>query len=245
MSLNDSLGDCTAAGAGHVAQQINWYGQHQDAPVADSDVLAMYEAISGYRPGQPSTDVGATLQDALKYWHTTGVGGNKIAAYAQIKATDLATIRACISLFGAVYTGMNFPASAMDQFNAGKPWTVVPRSRVEGGHCVPIGAYDASSFTCVTWGKTQKLSVDFFQRYFDEVWTVLDLDWLTAQGVSPAAIDGASLNANYQALTGQPGPFPTVAPSPVPAPTPAPSDAADAALVAAFKTWEAAKGFAA
>jgi hypothetical protein len=244
MSLNDQIGCCTASGAGHVAQQINWYGQHQDAPVADKDVLAFYEAVSGYQPGKPSTDVGATLQDALKRWHQVGIGGNKIAAYAQIDATDHDTIRACISLFGAVYAGMNFPSSAMDQFNRGQEWTVVKRATMEGGHCINLGAYD-DGFTCVTWGRTQKMSADFALRFVDECWIPLDLDWLSAQGISPATIDAATLNADYQALTGQAGPFPVITPAPAPVPTPAPTPVpvdADKTLAAAFATWKTAKG---
>jgi hypothetical protein len=243
MSLNDQLGDCTCAGAAHVAQQILFYGQGKNAPVADDDVLKMYEAVGHYVPGDPSTDQGATLQDALNYWRKTGVGGHKIVAFAQLDASDLETIRACVDLFGAVYTGFNVPKSAMDQFNAGKPWTVVKRSPIEGGHCVPIGAYDAKTFSCVTWGAVQKMDIAFLTTYFDEFWVPISLDWLSAQGVSPGALDAATLNADYKELTGQAGPFPvTPAPSPTPSPTPAPASDADATLVAAFKAWVTAKG---
>jgi hypothetical protein len=221
--LNDQIGDCTAAGAGHIAQQVNWYGRDQDAPVSDSDVLAFYEAVSGYRPGDPSTDVGATLQDALNAWRTLGIGGNRIAAFAQVRATDLATIRACIATFGSVYAGMWFPQSAEDQFNAGQPWTVVKRSANLGGHCIPIMGYDADSFTCVTWGQTQRMDVRFLQTYVDEFWTSVDLDWLRATGVSPAGLNTAALNADYQTLTGKPGPFPNT-PAPAPQPPPASPD---------------------
>lgn len=250
MSLNDTIGDCTAAAAGHYAQAVNWYGRNQNAPVPDADVLAMYEAISGYTPSDPATDVGATLQDALGYWRTTGVGGNTIAAFAQLDHTDLPMVRDCIDLFGGVYCGMNFPASAMTQFNAGQPWTVVKRSAIEGGHCVPIGAYDASTFTCVTWGQAQAMDVAFFQRYFDEVWVPIDLDWLTAAGYSPGKLDTDALNADFMALTGQPGPFPQSNPTPAPVPTPEPAPApapapqpadVDTALAAAMRTWLAAQ----
>lgn len=237
MLANDRVGDCTCAGAGHIAQQINWYGQGQNAPVTEQDAIAMYELL-GYRPGDSSTDLGATLQQALDVWRSTGIGGNKIAAFAQVDATDLDTIRACIDLFGAVYTGMNFPKSAMDQFNAGKEWTVARRTSVEGGHCVPIGAYDADGFTCVTWGRAQRMDVPFFRRWFDEVWTPIDLDWLH-NNVSPGQLDAATLNAKFLSLTGQAGPFPV---GPAPVPTPAPMDPADAALVTAFDTWKSAKG---
>jgi hypothetical protein len=212
MLLNSELGDCTAAGAGHIAQQVNWYGRDTVAPVTDEQTLTMYEAVSGYRPGEPSTDVGATLQDALNYWRTTGVGGNTIAAFAQVKATDLATVRACIAAFGSVYCGMWVPQSAMDQIDAGKPWTKTGRSANLGGHCVPIMAYDQDSFTCVTWGQTQRMDVGFFQAQFDEVWCPLDLDWLRVNGSSPAGLNTEALNADFQQLTGKPGPFPHLPP---------------------------------
>lgn len=232
MLRNDSVGDCTAAGAAHVAMAVDKYGQDRDLVISDDDVLAMYRAISGYDPANPATDVGATLQDACDYWHTSGVAGNTIAAFAWVDTQDLELVRACIATFGTVYTGFAFPASAMTQFSRGQTWTVVPRSRIDGGHCVPIGAYDADTFTCVTWGKAQKMDVGFFRRYFDEVVCVIDLDWMRANGTSPAGFDVARLNADFEALTGKPGPFPAWVPPP---PSP------DAELVAAIDKWRTAK----
>jgi hypothetical protein len=222
MLANDAVGDCTCAGAAHVAIAADKYGQGRNLVISDDDVLAMYSAVSGYNPTDPSTDVGATLQDALDFWRKNGLAGNRIAAFAFIDAQDVDLVRACIATFGAVYCGMIFPSSAMDQINRGEPWTVVRRSRIEGGHCVPIGAYDADSFTCVTWGQTQRMDLGFYRRYFDEVAVPIDLDWMTAAGTSPAGLDVAKLNADYEALTGSPGPFPDVAPTPAPIPTPTP-----------------------
>jgi hypothetical protein len=240
MLLNDQLGTCTAASAGHVAHQVNYNGGGRNEPVTDDQTLAMYRAISGYKPGDKSTDVGATLQDALNYWHKTGIGGNRIAAFAQVRATDLDAVRLCIARFGSVYTGMWLPQSAMDQFSAGKPWSVARRSANLGGHCVPVMAYDADNFVCVTWGRAQPMSVAFFRAQFDEVWVPIDLDWMRANGVSPAGLDTAALNADYTALTGKAGPFPTVAPQPTPpAPSPGPVSpgTANAELVRAFEAW--------
>lgn len=238
MLLNDKLGCCTVSGAGHVAQQANWFGRDQDDPPTDDDTLTMYRAISGYAPGQPKTDVGATLQDALNYWRRSGIGANKIAAFAQIKVSDLATIRMCIARFGSVYAGMWMPQAAMDQFDSGKPWSVVKRTANLGGHCVPLMAYDADSFACVTWGRVQPMSVAFFKAQFDEVWVPIDLDWLRLDGLSPAGINTTALNGDYQAMTGQAGPFPAVTPPPVPTgPRPA-----DVALAAAFDTWRRQAG---
>jgi len=245
MALNDQIGCCTMSGAAHVARAVNHFGRNDDTPIPDDAVLAGYEAVSGYKPGKPSTDVGATLQDALGYWRATGLAGNRIAAFAEIDAQNLPLVRACIAIFGAVYTGMNFPASAMDQFDSGKPWSVVKRSSIEGGHCVPIGAYDDDSFACVTWGQVQPMTLDFYKRYFDEVWVPIDLDWLTATGASPAGLDTDALNADYQALTGDPGPFPQatppVTPPTNPPPVGPPDQDIDLELATAVRLWLAAK----
>lgn len=235
---NDRVGDCTCAGAGHTAQAVNRYGQAKDAPVTEAAALTMYRAISGYDPARPSTDVGATLQDALGYWRKTGIGGNKLTAFAEVNAQDLNLVRACIAIFGSVYTGFNCPTSALDQFDAGKPWTVAARSAIDGGHCVRIGAYDPLGFTCVTWGRVQRMDLAFYQRYFDEVWVPIDLDWVTAAGTSPAGLDTDALNADFVALTGQPGPFPRVTPPVTPPPV---TNSADKTLAAAFDAWRTAK----
>lgn len=235
---NDSLGDCVAAGAGHAAMALSHYGSAKDYQVQTDDAITMYEAISGYRPSDPSTDVGATLQDGLSYWRSTGIAGHKIVAFAQLTVTDLEVIRACIATFGTVYTGMNFPSSAMDQFNAGQPWKTVRRSTIEGGHCVPIGAYTADTFTCVTWGQAQPMTVDFFGRYFDEVWVPITTEWIgggDGTPVSPTGLDTDALNADYLALTGQAGPF-------APAPPVHPDVDADVALAANMRTWLSQKG---
>lgn len=233
MALNDRVGDCTAAGAAHVAVAVDKYGQGRDLTITDDQVLEMYRAISGYDPANPATDVGATLQDACNYWHQTGVAGNTIAAYAWIDPQDIDLVRAAIATFGAVYTGFWVTAAAMNQFNNGQTWTTTSKaSRVLGGHCVPIGAYDSDSFTAVTWGRTQKMSTGFFRRWFDEVIVPVDLDWMRANGTSPAGLDVVTLNADYEALTGQPGPFPDYVPPP---PSP------DVELVAAIDKWRSAK----
>ena len=240
---NDSVGDCTAAGAGHAVMMFDHYGQGHDVSLSDADALAMYEAVSGYTPSDPATDVGATLQDSLGYWRKQGIASHKIAAFAQIDPTNLPLVRACIAYFGPVYAGMNFPASAMDEFNAGQPWTTVAGSKIEGGHCIPIGAYDPTSFTCVTWGKPQPMTLDFYGRYVDEMWVPISLDWLSTQGTAPGGLNTDQLNADYLALTGQPGPFPhSNTPPPAP-PQPAPKhDPADIAFAHASYVWRQAKG---
>jgi hypothetical protein len=229
MALNDQLGSCTVAGMGHEVTSVVKYGQHQDSVIPDDETLLMYEAISGYRPGHPETDAGATLQSALSYMRKVGMNDSlgqdrKVVAFAQIDPYDLELVRTCIAYFGAVYTGMIFPQSAMDEFNQHKPWTNVRSSGpILGGHCVPIMSYSATSFTCVTWAQPQTMSVDFYKLYFDEIWVPVFPEWMEASGTTPSGLDAAAANADFQALTGSSdAPFGDTPPPPAPAPTPTP-----------------------
>lgn len=235
MLLNDQLGDCTFAGVGHKVAGDTRYGQGAAEELTDQDVLAGYEVVGGYRPGDPSTDQGCVMQDVLKFWQKTGVGGHRILAYAKVDISNLDELKQAIATFGQVYAGFNFPSTAMAQFNAGKPWTVVRGAKSEGGHCVTIGAYDADGLTCVTWGRAQRMTWGFFQRYFDEVWVVVDDDFENrATGVDAQGWDKVQLGADFAELTGEPSPWPD-APTPAPAPNPTPSPCSGAQVVAAIR----------
>jgi hypothetical protein len=244
MYLNDQLGDCTCAAVGHMIQAETTYGQGTTVTVPEQDVLAAYEAAGHYNPADPNSDQGAYIQDVLAYWMKTGVAGHKILAYASVDVSNPAEIWQAIDLFGAVDVGFNFPSSAMDQFNAGQPWDVVNGSPVEGGHCVPVGAYAADgTLTCVTWGKTQKMTPAFWRTYVDEAWVVITPDWLSAKGVDPQGLNLYQLGQDYAALTGKPNPIPQPQPTPAPTPSPKPSpSSADTTLAAAARTWLTAKG---
>lgn len=222
MYLNDQLGDCTCAAVGHMIEAATQYASGTALQITDQDVLTAYEAVGGYVPGQPSTDNGAYIQDVLAYWHATGVGGDHIVAYASVDVANLDEVHEAIDMFGCVDIGFNFPASAMDQFNAGQPWDVVAGAQIEGGHCVNVGAYDsdAKTLTCVTWGRTQVMTEAFWHQYVDEAWVIITHDWVNANGIDPLGIDLYQLGADFQQLTGQPNPIPAPAPSPTPAPIP-------------------------
>lgn len=239
--LNDKLGCCVAAGALHSQQLFEFDAQGVGTTFTDDQCLTMYEAISGYVPGKPATDVGATLQSGLAYWQKQGLDGYKLDAYAQIDHTNLNLVRSCIALFGTVYAGFNVPQSAMQQFQAGQPWSLVPSSPIVGGHCVPLTAYDSQSFSCVSWGRIQRMSVPFLQRLFDEMWVPVDNDWMQKNGKTPSGLDTATANADFQALTGSTAsPFPAVTPTPAPTPAPKPVDA-DTAMATAARAWLKAK----
>ena len=107
--------------------------------------VAQYETITG---GQ---DTGCVEADVLSLWRTTGlfpvrhtetadVLTNKIAAYAPVDPHSVLAVHRAIWMTGTAYIGVQLPQSAMEQFQAGRPWTVVPGSPILGGHCIlPVG----------------------------------------------------------------------------------------------------------
>jgi hypothetical protein len=246
MALNDQIGCCTIASKDHQISGQQWYGQSQSVVIPDAETLKAYSAISGYDPATGRNDNGATMQASLDYWRKVGIAGYKIEAFAQIDPRDLDMIRVCIDSFGAVDTGMWFPDFAMDQFDNGQVWDLrgIRRYRNDGGHCVPLIGYGRDYLDCWTWGRRQRMTIEFFQRFFDEVWAVADRNWQRPDGTVPNGIDGARANAEFQALTGEQGPFveapPAPNPNPEPNPNPVPVEDVDDELVAAFKAYSAA-----
>jgi hypothetical protein len=223
---NDRIGDCTAACAGHQVQAWTRYtGTEVDVP--EDEIIQLYSAVSGYDPATGANDNGAVIQDVLTYWRKSGipVAGHNILAFAQLK--DLSRVHDALWMFGSVYLGFNCPQSALDQFDADQPWTVVPGSPIAGGHAVPLQHSGPDGYQVVTWGRLQGMDQAFLDAYAEEAWVVITADWLNANGHTPEGLDLQQLGQDLSDLTGDPNPFPAPVPPappapPVPPPPPAP-----------------------
>lgn len=239
MYANDTWGDCVWAEIGHAINQATYYATDTEVEVTDQDVLKGYSDVTGFSPnagpsGSNPTDNGTYVQDAMKYWRKTGVGGHKIVAYASLDVSNLTEIKQAVALFGSISVGLNFPASAMTQFNQGEPWDVVRGAKVEGGHCVLVGAYDKDGAGLVTWGAETKMTWRFWQKYVDEAWVYFDRDGLKKAGAYfTGATSFYALGDQFAELTGDPNPVPAQQPTPVPSPPPSPTPAPDPRLAQA------------
>lgn len=215
---NADYGDCVEAEMGHHVEQITHFGQGTTAEVTDADVLGAYSAITGFDPKKPDTDQGTVVEDALSWWcKGKGLAGHAVVAYAAVDVSNATEVKQALNLFGGLSVGFNFPASAMSQFNAGKPWDVVKGSPIEGGHCVLVGGYDAAYFDCVTWGATQKMTTAFWRKYVDEAWVIIDDEMVG--NLSRYGVGLHALGEEFASLTGQANPFPADDPTPAPVPT--------------------------
>jgi hypothetical protein len=200
---NDAYGDCVWAGAGH--ETMLWNAEaNRTVAFNDRVVLTDYSAVTGFDPLDPSSDQGTDMQVAASYRRKTGVldaqlKRHQIAAYLAITPGDVQEHLLALYLFGAVGIGLKFPSYAMDQFNAGKPWTRHLFYNIEGGHYVPLCARRNGRFSCVTWGKLQPMSDAFFKKFNDESVAYISLEMLT-NGKSPEGFDAAQLQADLAQL---------------------------------------------
>ena len=227
MLLNDSLGDCTCAGDGHIVEILSFYGQGTETVVTDAEALAAYEAVGGYNPsagppGDNPTDRGATVQAALSYLHDPGMAGVTVDAVAEVSVSDLGEMKTACAELGPLSAGVNLPAIAQQQFTDGQPWDVVADDGgIEGGHCIVLCGYDQDFLYFVTWGKVQKATYAWWAKYGEEIWAVVSRDWVSAKGQDPEGVDLAGLGADWAAVTGNLNPF-TDAPIPAPGAAPTP-----------------------
>lgn len=235
MDGNDAYGDCTCAEVDHTTKARQVAAGNPEVRSTEAEVLALYSAITGFDPKRPNTDQGAEMQAVREYWLNVGatLGGktHKLLMFAEVERQDHLLVKWCIDRFGALGVGINFPSSAMDQFNAGKPWDVVKGSQIEGGHAIAAVGYDDRYVYIVTWGKVQPMTWAFYDAFTEEVWADLDDSFVSSvSGSDPLGETLYALGQQFEQVTGKPNPVPT--PPPQPAPTPSPSGSLPADVLA-------------
>lgn len=199
MAANDRIGDCTCAALSHMIQV--WTSSVGDeVTIPDEEVVRMYSAISGYVPGDPSTDRGAYCLDALKYLRSTGLAGHKIRAFAEVNPKHHAMVRAALWLGGGLYVGATIYDNIWDQ----EVWDAPPPSaRVEGGHALNVGALAAgdADLAFITWAFRQGATRRWWDECVDECYILLSDDALDNAGRTMAGFDTAQLLEDLSLVT--------------------------------------------
>jgi hypothetical protein len=201
---NDTVGDCVIAGALHETMLWTSIGSTV-IPVSTDSALKNYSAITGFNPDDPSSDQGTDPAKAASYRRKTGIVDangkhHKIGAYLALTPGDVQEHLTALYLFGAVGVGVEFPQSAMDQFNAGEPWDVVTGAKIEGGHYISAVARRNGMLVIVTWGKEQPMTDAFLEKYNDESYAYISAEYLKS-GQSPEGFNMRQLKADLAAVT--------------------------------------------
>lgn len=198
----EGAGDCVFAGACHETMLWTLEGGTR-ASFTGANAISDYSAVTGYDPADPDSDQGTDVRQALKYRQSTGIldsqgKRHQIGAFLALEPGNLEHLYEAIYLFGAVGIGIQFPSTAMTQFDNQAPWTPVPGAPIDGGHYVPVVAR-RNYLMAVTWGRIQPMTVQFYQKYCDEAWAILSPKMLRG-GKSLEGFNLAQLQADLKAL---------------------------------------------
>lgn len=197
---NDTRGDCTTAAAGHMIEAWTAAASGHAVEVSKAAVLAAFDRVKIVDPA--TGEEGAYELDVLKLWRATGIGRHRIGAFARVAVHDRALVRSAAWLFGGVYIGLALPLSAQRQETW--DWTGSLSGDAKpgswGGHAVDVAGFDAAGLTVVTWGRLQKMTWSFWDRYVDEAYAILSDDFLE-EGKAPNGFDLAALRADLALVT--------------------------------------------
>jgi hypothetical protein len=201
---NDKINNCTFAAAGHMI--LCWTANAtKEHPLTTEKIISAYSEVSGFDEKKPGSDRGLTALEALKYWRKTGIDNRKIKAFATVPHKKHNIVKSAIFLFGGLYAGLQLPKSIIGQ----KIWEIAPNEPLEkieagsyGGHAVTILAYDEQYLTCVTLGKEQKMTWDFWEYYTDEAFAIITEDFFNGNK-TPTGLNLEALEDDLLTLTKQ------------------------------------------
>jgi hypothetical protein len=204
MDGNDTLGDCTIAGADHVIAAANALLNTDDARPALQVLEAQYKILS-------PKDQGCVIAIVLQNWRNKGLfqmpaGPNRISQYAPFDHRNKNEFLQVIAFTGSAYLGIACPQSAQQQFakqaQTGRlvPWTVVKSSPIAGGHCIVAVGYTTQGLFCVSWGGVVLVTWAFVTKYCDEGWAIITEE-LAEKGGDTFRLDTAQLDSDLDALS--------------------------------------------
>ena len=154
---NDRLGDCTAAGAGHIIGAWRGNARNGDPAPTVEQVIAFYSKTTGYDPSKPSTDQGGDEVTVLNDWRDKGFfadGSGKILGWANVDGANVQRVKQAIWLFENVYFGVELPDAWISPFPQanGFTWDVAGDANPVHGHCFAGLGYNDNGVIVNSWG---------------------------------------------------------------------------------------------
>jgi hypothetical protein len=141
------------------------------------------------------------MSDFYNTWMTTGILGDKLLGFMSFNPAAPNRMGQVIWVCGAAGIGVRFPDSAMDQFDAGQAWSVVPGPDPTSGHAIPIFNFGSVGVTCNTWAKLQAITDPWLLANCDEAWAPVHESWFDmTTGMSPNHFKRDRVWADLKAL---------------------------------------------
>ncbi len=206
---NDTLGDCTAAGAFHIGGTL-LANAGAAIPFSQADAIKFYSATTGYMPGDESTDQGGDETDVLNYWQSTGLlpNAHKITGWVAVDGTNEDEVKAALWLFENLYFGVELPDAWVNPMpgSSGFVWNVAGNADPENGHCFAGVAYDELGVQIDTWGMIGTITWPAIAEYCStalqgELYAVLGPDAIDkATAKAPNGFDTSQLLADLDSM---------------------------------------------
>jgi hypothetical protein len=241
---NDTLGDCTSAGAGHLID-IFTAGGGSPVAITPAQAIAFYSQSTGYVPGNPATDQGGDEVTVLTSWKQKGYdgkGGHAIAGFIQVDPTNQAELLAACYYFGGLYFGLELPDSYITPFPSSNGFVWGPGTPdPNNGHCIVGVGANAQGILINTWGMIGTLTYPAIAQLCADaaggmVFAVVDSEWVNKQkNASPSGLNWAQIVADFDGIGGT-----VPAPAPSPAPGPSPTPPSGPVTLAQAQAWAAA-----
>jgi len=185
---NDQYGDCCFAGIMHlICILIGNTGATLPFP-SRAQALALYTAVTGFDPNDPSTDVGGDLPTVMDYVKAHGAyedGSFKLTGYVSVDASNPDEVRAADYIFGGTYRGVMLPQGWTNPMpsKSGFVWDVAGDPDSSQGHCITGYGDNKQGGFVDTWGLFGTVTEAADAKYFTtagsgEVHAILWPQWI-------------------------------------------------------------------
>jgi hypothetical protein len=209
---NDTHGDCVAVTWANTRRLVS-----TTLGVPSYPTLAQTMEFYGTQ-NPPGQDNGMDIQTAIEgLVKTAGPDGVKALGFAAVDYTNPAEVKAAISIFGSVWTGINVLDTNQTEFSENQPFNYDPNGNVVGGHSIITGGYGTPGAGAlggderfITWAQETSFTDSFWSNEVEECWAVI---WPEHLGLNEfmANMDLATFAGDYTEITGQP--FPVALPN--------------------------------
>lgn len=175
-----------------------------------AQIIREYSSIGGYIDGNPASDKGCNMSDALDYWQQFGfAGGTRIGCWMKVDPTNRTEVQAVVNEFGFIFCGVCLPDAWVAKnvrIQNGTVWDVAGDPNPSKGHCVGIVGYDKDTVMVSSWGMVLRITYAALAKYASptvqgELYTLASQDWLdNIKHLTPAGLDWSQLTADAASL---------------------------------------------
>lgn len=198
---NEYVGCCVEAGAAH---HVMYWCAAAGRPIpqfTDDNVYSDYSAATGYNKLNPFSDQGTDMSAWTQYFKkpgiidAAGVRHTIVDYVVTVEVGNWDKLMLAMYLFDGAGIGVDLPQSAMTQFDAHQPFTIVAGSPSEGGHYMAgFGRNSKQQAVVGTWGDLQGITKEWYERFNDETNAYISLELLdTKTGLTPENYDKTGL----------------------------------------------------